>query len=318
MDAARFLGYNGVCIGRHNRLADLIRQGRNVALMPSLTQVGVLHHPKLPESLELAQEINAALQARGVLVWLGSSWDEREITAHASRLQMFITLGGDGTILRAARVAAPFGVPILGVNLGRLGFLAEVEPQEVEANLSRLLNGDYWLEERLMLHAELVRGGKHLGSYEALNDIAVCRGSAVRVVRLSVFIEDTYLTTYVSDGLIVATPTGSTAYNLSAGGPIVAPDVQNLLLTPIAPHLTPARALVLSGETNITVAVATEYEAILTVDGQIDVKLEQDDVVKVRKSEYVARFVRLRPARYFYETLLERLKCPNAHMVSGG
>ncbi len=279
--------------------------------MESLKKVGLLYHPKLPDSIELAKQIGQALRQLSVSVWLGSSWDEAAIIEQVPDLDMFITFGGDGTILRAARIAAPHHISILGVNLGRLGFLAEMEPAEVAEKLPLLCDGHYWLEERLMLHAEHQRQGQTLGAYEALNDIVVCRGNAVRVIRPAVFVNGVYLITYVADGVIAATPTGSTAYTLSSGGPIVAPNVQDIILTPIAPHLTPARAFVFSGKEVITLDVATEYDAILTVDGQIDIKLLDRDVVKVEASKYTAQFVRLQPATYFYSTLLERLRGPN-------
>ena len=280
--------------------------------MQSLRKVGLLYHPKLPDSINLAAQIELTLRQAGVSVWSGSSWDEAAIIEQVPDLDMFITLGGDGSILRAARIAAPHNIPILGVNLGRLGFLAEMEPAEIAEKLPLLREGQYWLEERLMLHAEHQRQGQTLGCYEALNDIVVCRGSAVRVIRPAVFVNGVHLITYVADGVITATPTGSTAYTLSSGGPIVAPNVQDIILTPIAPHLTPARAFVFSGKEVITLDVATEYDAILSVDGQIDVKLLDRDIVRVEASEYTAKFARLQPPAYFYRTLLERLRGPNS------
>lgn len=273
-------------------------------------QVGLLHHPKIPASQRLAEQIAISLQEVGVRVWIGSSWDEEEIIRQVSDLDMFITLGGDGTILRTARIAARYDIPILGVNLGRLGFLAELEPAEVPARLPQLGNGDYWLEERMMLHAEHRRDGELLGAYEALNDLVIARGSAARVVRLSLSLDSAPVTTYVADGLIAATATGSTAYNLSAGGPIASPNIQDILVTPIAPHLTPARSLVVPGQTIIAVDVATEYDAILTTDGQVDIKLQDGDQIQVTKSQHTAKFVRLGSPSYFYETLLERLRWP--------
>jgi len=275
--------------------------------MESLRKVGLLYHPKLPDSFDLAKQIEQVLRQSDVAVWSGSSWDEAAIIEQVPDLDMFITFGGDGTILRAARVAASHSIPILGVNLGRLGFLAEMEPAEVAEKLPLLRSGQYWLEERLMLHAEHQRQGQTLGTYEALNDVVVCRGSTVRVVRPAVYVNGVHLITYVADGVIAATPTGSTAYTLSSGGPIVAPNVHDIILTPIAPHLTPARAFVFSGKEVITLDVATEYDALLTVDGQIDIKLLDRDIVKVEASRYTAKFVRLQPETYFYRTLLERL-----------
>jgi len=276
-----------------------------------LLKVGVLYHPKLPDSLDWAAKIEQALQQNGVAVWTGSSWDEPAIIEQVPDIDLFVTLGGDGTVLRAARMAAPHGIPILGVNLGRLGFLAEVNPAELADQLELLQDGRYWLEERLMLHAEHQRDGQLLGAYEALNDVVVCRGRAARVVRPAVYIDGAFLITYVCDGIIIATATGSTAYNLSVGGPIVAPDVRDIILTPIAPHLTPARAFVLSEQVTITLDVAMEYDAVLTIDGQVDLALANRDLVTITASKHAAKFVRLQPRDYFYSTLVERLRPAN-------
>lgn len=279
--------------------------------MPSLHKVGVLYHPKLPDSLDWAARIEQMLQQKGIAVWTGSSWDEPAIIEQVPDIDLFITLGGDGTVLRAARMAAPHGIPILGVNLGRLGFLAEISPAELSTQLELLQDGKYWLEERLMLHAEHQRDGQLLGAYEALNDVVVCRGQAARVVRPAVYVDGAFLITYVCDGVIIATATGSTAYNLSAGGPIVAPDVHDIILTPIAPHLTPARAFVLAQQATIMLDVSMEYDAVLAIDGQVDLALANHDLVTITASKHMAKFARLQPRNYFYGTLVERLRPPN-------
>ncbi|HIE47320.1 TPA: hypothetical protein EYP84_00325 [Candidatus Bipolaricaulota bacterium] len=176
-----------------------------------MKRIGLLHHPKIPESLDLAGEMARQLRAWGASPWMGSAWDEELVGQHVADLDLVITLGGDGTILRAARMAARHSVPILGLNLGRLGFLAEMEPGDWREKLQRVLAGEYWLEERVMLRAELWRGQNALGDFEALNDVVIGRASFARVVRLATYIDGSYLTTYVADGLIVATPTGSPA-----------------------------------------------------------------------------------------------------------
>jgi NAD+ kinase len=221
-------------------------------------------------------------------------------------------------------------VLLLGVNLGQLGFLAELTPAEVVSALPGILEGHYWVEERLMLRGRvrrtkdeelalsMVKGRKtkdefqalHLGPaeyFDALNDIVVGRGSLSRTVRVEARIDGDYLTTYVADGVIVATPTGSTAYSLAAGGPILEPELQNLLLTPIAPHLTVVHSLVLPATAEVTLRVSTDHPASVTIDGQIDLPLEDGDTVIVTASPHVSRFVRLQPKAYFYRTLLERL-----------
>ena len=273
-------------------------------------KAGLLHHPKLPESLVLAQEMAHYLEERGVSPWLCSAWDEDEVARCVGDFDLLITLGGDGTILRAARIAAEHSVPILGLNLGRVGFLAEIEVRDWQEKLQRVLAGEYWLEEREMLHAELWRGGNVLEDFEALNDVVVGRASLARVVRLATYIDGSYLTTYTADGLIVATATGSTAYALAVGGPILPPQLRNILLIPIASYLSLDRAIVLSEGAKVEIEVSTDHRAILTIDGQIHVELEDADRVAVRASPHTCRFVRLQDRAYFYRSLMKRLRLP--------
>jgi len=274
-------------------------------------RIGLLHHPKIPESLDLAGEMARQLRAWGASPWMGSAWDEELVGQHVADLDLVITLGGDGTILRAARMAARHSVPILGLNLGRLGFLAEMEPGDWREKLQRVLAGEFWLEERIMLRAELWRGQNALGDFEALNDVVIGRASFARVVRLATYIDGSYLTTYVADGLIVATPTGSTAYALSAGGPILPPELRNILLIPVAPYLSLDRAIVLSEGARVEIRVSTDHRAILTVDGQIHKELEDGDRVVVGASPHTCRFVRLQDRAYFYRNLMKRLCLPS-------
>jgi NAD+ kinase len=276
-------------------------------------KVALLHHPKLPASLDLAGEMAQYLEERGVSPWLCSAWDEDEIARHVDALDFVITLGGDGTILRAARMAAEHSVPILGLNLGRVGFLAEIEVEDWREKLSSILEGKYWLEERMMLQAELRREekgepGSTSWAGEALNEFVVGRGTLARVVCLATHIDGEYLTTYAADGLIVATATGSTAYALAVGGPILPPELNNILLIPIAPHLCLDRAVVLSQGARVEVQVSTDHRAILTVDGQFDVELKDADRVVITASPHACRFIRTQDKAYFYRTLLERLR----------
>jgi NAD+ kinase len=274
-------------------------------------KAGLLHHPKLPQSLDLAEEMAHHLEERGVYPWLGSAWDEEEVARHVGDFDLLITLGGDGTILRAARIAAQQSVPILGLNLGRVGFLAEMEVEDWPEKLQRVLAGEYWLEERVMLHAELWRGGDALGDFEALNDVMIGRASFARVVRLATHIDGSYLTTYVADGLIVATATGSTAYALAVGGPILPPELRNILLIPVASYLSLDRAIVLSEGAQVEIEVSTDHRAILTIDGQIHKEVEDADRVAVGASPHTCRFVRLQDRAYFYRNLMKRLRLPS-------
>jgi NAD+ kinase len=270
--------------------------------------IGLLYHPKIRESLRLAEELDRLLKARGLSTWVGSAWEDEEARARMPELDLIVTFGGDGTILRAARMAVLYGTPILSVNMGRFGFLAEAQPDQVAAIMDTVLSGSYWLEDRIMLRAELRRGTEDRGSYEALNDVVVGHGTISRVVRLAAYVDGEHVANYVGDGLIVATPTGSTAYSLAAGGPILHPRLEDILLTPIAPHRALERSLVLPPESVIEIRLSTEYQAVLTIDGQIETQLEDGDIVTVTVSPHRCKLVRTQPTNYFGRNLLERLK----------
>ena len=271
-----------------------------------MKRIGLLHHPKLPATQPMAERMARAVEAHGVATWIGSTWNEEAVAAKIGDLDLLVTLGGDGSILRTARMACKQDVPVLGVKMGRLGFLAELDPDEWEGALPRLLAGDFWLEERMMLNAEY-HPGDDCRAYEALNDVVVSRGSIARIVRLETYIDGSYLTTYAADGLIIATATGSTAYALAAGGPILPPQLRNFLLIPIAAHLSMNRAIVLGQGDTVELRVHTDHQAILTVDGQFEYDLRDGDVVSVQASPHTSRFVRLQDRTYFYRTLMDRL-----------
>lgn len=274
----------------------------------SFRHAAVLHHPRIEASHPLAEEIRGWLIGHGCEAWTALTWDEESIRSRMHELDLLVVLGGDGSMLRAARMAAGYSVPILGINMGRLGFLSELDPQTWREHLPAILAGAYWLEERMMLEARTWHGGKLVGEHIALNDVVISRGSLARVVRLHTEIDGDKLTTYVADGLIISTPTGSTAYALAVGGPILPPTLRNILVIPIAPHLTLDRAIVLSEGSAVRVHISTDHQAILTVDGQFEVELEDGHYVDVCASEHASRFVRLGKSTYFYHTLLERLE----------
>ncbi|HET7266430.1 MAG TPA: NAD(+)/NADH kinase [bacterium] len=216
----------------------------------------------------------------------------------ARRAEMLVVFGGDGTILQAARQAAPAGIPILGVNLGGFGFLAEVHDRAVDDALLRVLAGDYRVDERMMLQGQVCRGSgageRVVRELLALNDVVVTKSGYARLLRIRTDINDDHLATHLADGLIVATPTGSTAYSLSAGGPILHPDLEAIVLTPICAHTLNARAVVLSADEAITIRVEpTGAPSVLTVDGQEGEPLEPDDVVRVARAPCRTRLVRL-------------------------
>jgi NAD+ kinase len=282
----------------------------NECQTPHFKRIGLLYHPLIAHSHTLAAEILEYLEGRGIPVWVGSHWDEAAVAAQAATLDLFVTLGGDGSVLRAARMGSKHGVPILGINLGRLGFLAEVQPPEWPDSLERVLTGQYWVEERMMVEAEYWRADQLVGRHEALNEVVVGRGALARIVRLPTYVDGGYLTTYVADGLIVSTATGSTAYALAAGGPIVPPELKNMLLIPLAPHLSLERAVVLPQGSVVRIKVRTDHASILTVDGQYRVEMSDGDWVEVKASPRVSRFIRLQDRAYFYRTLMRRLSLP--------
>lgn len=274
----------------------------------NIQAVGVLDHPKLPATSEVAAQIAEACAAWGVRAHRAKTWDTAALRALMPNVQLLIVLGGDGSTLRAARVAAPHGVLVVSINMGRLGFLSEMNPQNWREVLPCILRGEFWVEERLMVRAHAWRDGERLSTHDALNDVVVSRGTLARIIRAETFVDGSLLTTYACDGLIVATPTGSTAYALAAGGPILPPTLRNIVLVPIAPHLSLDKPIVLSEGAVIAIHVHTDHQAALTVDGQQEVVLQDGDRVEVQAAPYVARFARTQPPSYFYRTLLARLK----------
>ncbi|MCC9074918.1 NAD(+)/NADH kinase [Litorilinea aerophila] len=281
-------------------------------------RVGILHHPKKPESIQLGQQIAAFLRAHGLEeIWFESAWESEAVLEHLPNVDLLITLGGDGTLLRAARLGARHNVPMLGVKMGRLGFLAEIFPDDWQAPLTRMLQGSYWVEQRLMVRVRLERSPAEgaprasLCEYDALNDVVLSRGGLARVVRISVQLDGGYLTTYTCDGLIVSTATGSTGYALAVGGPILPPELRNILVIPIAPHLSMDRAVVLSEGTEIRMRAYSDHEAMLTVDGQFVVEVREGDEIMVTGSPHLARFIRMRDRSYFYRTLMNKLRGPS-------
>jgi NAD+ kinase len=271
----------------------------------------VVSYPKLPEAYEETEQIVAFLREQGFEAPLGSMDDEKLRERVAVRdFDLLIALGGDGTMLRAGHLCAPYEVPILGINMGRLGFLIQVDRGEWRGMFKRLFDGEGWLEERLMLHARHMRRDESLGHWHALNEVVVGRGMALRPVRLEATVDGRPLTTFVCDGLIASTPTGSTAYALAAGGPILPPDLRNILLVPIAPHLSVDRPVVLAEGSAVRISVRSE-NSVVSVDGQAAVPLDENDYVDVRAAEFAARFVRFGDPGYFYRNLNAHLNQPH-------
>jgi len=263
----------------------------------------VMAYPKMPEAFAEAQAISSFLKKKGLDAPYGSLYDEElRKRVRNGEFDMLIVLGGDGSVLRAGHLCAPSGVPIFGVNLGRLGFLIQVDRKEWREYFEKLLNGEAWIENRMMLRAEHTRAGESLGHSNALNEVVVARGQNLRPVRLTAFVDTRQLTSYVADGLIASTATGSTAYALAAGGPILPPELRNILLVPIAPHLSVDRAVVLSEGSSVRIVVNSE-NAVLSVDGQPPTPLMEDDHVNVVAADVTAQFVRFGDPGYFYRNI---------------
>jgi NAD+ kinase len=267
-------------------------------------RIAIATHPTMPGAVIPAAAIVEYLQGRGVNAVHGLL-DDASLRQRVTNgdFDLFIAVGGDGTVLRSAHLCAPVGIPILGVNLGRLGFLIQIGRDDWQGACDKLLKGEFWIENRMMIRAEHMRSAGSLGNWHALNEVVVSRGASVHPVHLSASVDGMLLTNYVADGLIASTPTGSTAYALAAGGPILPPELRNILLVPIAPHLSVDRAVVLSEGASVSITLRDNSEAVLSVDGQIPIGLVNNDQVEVRAGDYAARFVRFGDPGYFYRNL---------------
>lgn len=276
--------------------------------MITVRKVGLVVNPTIPASREVAAQVEAVLAAAGVVSVECNDALSRDTWSRHDGLDLVFALGGDGTILRAARIAAPLHIPLLGINLGRVGFLSEFGPEMVATRVPQVLEGHYWVERRSMLHAELWRDGEQLHAFDALNDIVASRASLSRVVDCTLIVNGQKVTTYVADGVILATPTGSTAYSMAAGGPILHPELRSIVVTPIAPYLTIIRSLILPDDSQIELDITTDDAAFLTIDGQQHVPLEDGDAIRIITSDTPALFARLQPRSYFAATLNQRLQ----------
>jgi len=265
-------------------------------------RIGILYHPLLEKAQDLAEKLEELLSSRGVSSWQCSTGDEDKAKPQVAGTDLILSIGGDGTILRVARIITPLSVPILGVNLGRLGFITEIDGDEVLSSLPDLLRGGGWMEERAMLEAQIE--GK---SFHALNDV-VLRSIAVRLVNIEAEIDGTAITTYRADGIIATTATGSTSYSLASGGPILHPQSREIVLQPISCHLGLSHALVLPPQSIVDLKVARRDRVVLSVDGQVETPLSEGQSVRVQLSPYTVRFLRIHQPTYFYSSLCQKLR----------
>ncbi len=280
--------------------------------MTSIKRIGVLAHPSRPDTHPVAREIAATLRQRGIENWVQAVWDEDSVARDVACSDVVMAIGGDGAMLRAARVCAEQEVPVLGVNMGWLGFLTEIEkPEDCAKGLDQLLAGDYWIERRMMLQATVLEDKQRvIGSFRALNDVLVSGSVFGRMVQIAAYIDKHWATTYNADALILSTPTGSTAYALATGGPILPPELHNILLTPMAPHLSMDRPIVLSQGAVVDIEPTREnrHNVVLTVDGRVAAELDENQHICVKSAEPQSQFVRLRDRNYFYRSLLDRME----------
>jgi NAD+ kinase len=278
-------------------------------------RMGVVGHPRYTVLSEALTRLLRFADGHGIETFLeepllAEAPGRRLLVPEECRtFHLLVTLGGDGTLLRGARLVAGCGVPVLGVNLGHLGFLTSAAPADAEAAVADFFAGRAVMEERMALHVRAENAaGEVCGSYVALNDAVLHKGGVARMIRLLVSASDEEVGSYSADGIILSTPTGSTAYSLSAGGPIVAPGVDCIVATPISPHTLAVRPLVLPANVTVTVEVLSpSEELLLTIDGQQDSRLAPGDRVVVSRAETPVRLVRF-PGQSFFSTLRQKLR----------
>lgn len=278
-------------------------------------KIGLVLKRHDPRVRDVVTEIIPWLQARGVEVFLDQetasqyplSSSVRAADELAASVEVIAVFGGDGTFLYAARLVGSSGVPLLGINLGSLGFLAEVKLEEMHAAFERLLDGHYRLEERVFLDVEVFRQEHQLAQYLALNDAVINKGALARIIELEVWVNSELVTITRADGLIISTPTGSTAYSISAGGPIVYPTLGAFIITPICPHTLSNRPVVVPDGALVGICLRHGGDVMLTVDGQVGMPLTQGDCIRLRKAGAAIRVIQATDATFF-KLLREKLK----------
>jgi NAD+ kinase len=277
--------------------------------------VGIFVKRHHQDAVRAAGEVAAWLNGRGITV-LAEEALAAEIpdalgcpaAEIPTQADLLIVLGGDGTLLSVARLVGDRRTPILGINLGSLGFLTEITRDEIVPVLTKLVAGELTVSERLRLEVVIRREGTEVARYRVLNDLVINKGALARIIDMEAWIDDAYLTTFKADGLIIATPTGSTAYNLAAGGPIISPALNSLVISPICPHMLTNRPIIVSGESVIRIEVKFQDEdVVLTADGQIGMPLHGGDVVEIRRSAHPTLLV-LSPTKDYFQILRTKLK----------
>lgn len=263
-----------------------------------MKKIGIICKPGRKEPQEILQELLPMIHGKGCETFIDNEtaaelningFSRDEIVA---RVDMVLVLGGDGTMLSVSRLVAEKGIPILGINLGSLGFITEVSRDEIFSTVSKILNDGCAIEERLMLSAAVHRDGKKLTEYTVLNDVVINKGAVARIIDLETNINGNYVTTFKADGLIISTPTGSTAYSLSAGGPILYPTLESIVLTPICSHTLTNRPIVLPDNFKIEIIIKKmSGDVFLTLDGQVGFSLMRGDVIEINKSDHKTKLL---------------------------
>jgi NAD+ kinase len=276
----------------------------------TIRRIGFAYNPTSDAAIELRERAAGWVAVHGIDQWASAAADLPALREHLRGTDALVVLGGDGTFLRAARAVVDVDVPILGINVGKVGFLSKVEAGDIERVLGQLVDGAFALEERMALEAVIQRAGHEdeTDRHVALNDIVVARGSLARVCRLEVSIDASHLATFVADGLVVATPTGSTGYSFSAGGPIVEPTARNLILTPIAGYLTTIRSVVVASRVAVRCRVVDAHEALVSIDGREDVRIAVGDVVEVRAIARPVRFIEPAGSLPFWDLVRKKVE----------
>ncbi len=279
--------------------------------------VGIIPNWQKNNTSSVVEKIERFFTEAGVFVNIMEQDDEDnplivslpvELENWRDQVDMIIVVGGDGTILRVARELSSWKLPILGINVGHKGFLAEIEVDDLPDYLEHIISEDYSISERIMIEAKLIREEKQVAEFTALNDVVITKGPFSRIIRINAYIGDDFLESYTGDGLIIATPTGSTGYSLSAGGPIVNPHLDVMVITPVCPHSLYSRSVIVDGSEMVTLIVYTwQSEIALTLDGQVGFELLEGDKVKIHKSQEKAMLVTFKD-RSFYNLLGRKLK----------
>lgn len=279
-----------------------------------MQRIGVFAKRNQPDAVKLAGQVQAWLVERGLTVMLEERLavkmgaNGHPAAAIPPECDMIVVLGGDGTLISVAREIGDLEIPILGVNLGSLGFLTEITRQELFPVLTRVLAGDYMLSDRLMLEVVVERAGTTVASFRVLNDVVINKGALARIIDMKAWVGDSYLTTYKADGLIISSPTGSTAYNMAAGGPIIYPGTDCLVITPICPHMLSNRPIIIPADLVVRIEVMfQEEDVLLTADGQVGMPLQAGDIVAVRRANNRTRLI-ISPDKEYFEVLRTKLR----------